>query len=46
MKVERQVWGHIPLLHITPDQEVEMALPTVVFFHGHMSAKEHNLHYA
>ena len=46
MRVQRQVWGHIPLLHITPDQGVETALPTVVFFHGHMSAKEHNLHYA
>lgn len=46
MRVERQIWGHIPLLHITPEEEVETALPTVVFFHGHMSAKEHNLHYA
>ena len=46
MRVQRQIWGHIPLLHITPDQDVEKALPTVIFFHGHMSAKEHNLHYA
>ncbi len=46
MKVERQTWGHIPLLHITPDQNEHSALPTVIFFHGHMSAKEHNLHYA
>lgn len=46
MKVQRQIWGHIPLLHITPDQDEQSELPTVVFFHGHMSAKEHNLHYA
>ena len=46
MRVQRQLWGQIPLLHITPDQDAEAALPTVVFFHGHMSAKEHNLHYA
>ena len=45
MRVERQIWGHIPLLHITPDQDAK-ALPTVIFFHGHTSAKEHNLHYA
>ncbi|AQU80040.1 MULTISPECIES: prolyl oligopeptidase family serine peptidase [Planococcus] len=46
MRVQRQIWGHIPLLHITPDQCEKVALPTVVFFHGHTSAKEHNLHYA
>lgn len=46
MRVERQLWGKIPLLHITPNQDMEAVLPTVVFFHGHMSAKEHNLHYA
>lgn len=46
MKVQRQIWGHIPLLHITPANDNQSALPTVVFFHGHMSAKEHNLHYA
>ena len=45
MRVERQVWGHIPLLNITPDQDGK-ELPTVIFFHGHTSAKEHNLHYA
>ncbi|TWT07281.1 prolyl oligopeptidase family serine peptidase [Planococcus sp. CPCC 101016] len=46
MRVERQIWGHIPLLHITPNEDIEAPLPTVIFFHGHMSAKEHNLHYA
>ena len=45
MRVERQVWGHIPLLNITPEQDAK-ELPTVIFFHGHTSAKEHNMHYA
>ncbi|WP_442956637.1 prolyl oligopeptidase family serine peptidase [Planococcus sp. PAMC 21323] len=34
------------MLHITPDEKELTPLPTVIFFHGHMSAKEHNLHYA
>lgn len=46
MRVERELWGNIPLLHVTPEEESAAVLPTVVFFHGHMSAKEHNLHYA
>ncbi|MFD1862243.1 prolyl oligopeptidase family serine peptidase [Planococcus chinensis] len=46
MRVEREVWGEIPLLHVMPDGKESERLPTVVFFHGHMSAKEHNLHYA
>lgn len=46
MKVENELWGHIPVLHITPDGHKGGALPTVIFLHGHTSAKEHNLHYA
>lgn len=46
MIVERELWGKIPLLHVMPDGRSGEQLPTVVFFHGHMSAKEHNLHYA
>lgn len=46
MKVKHEIWGEIPLLHIAPDAQFNESLPTVVFFHGHMSAKEHNLHYA
>lgn len=46
MKVENELWGHIPVLHITPESSGEGALPTVIFLHGHTSAKEHNLHYA
>lgn len=46
MIVEREMWGEIPLLHVMPDGRSSNRLPTIVFFHGHMSAKEHNLHYA
>ncbi|SDH75690.1 hypothetical protein SAMN04487975_107178 [Planococcus glaciei] len=46
MIVEREKWNNIPLLHIYPEGKKNESLPTAVFFHGHMSAKEHNLHYA
>lgn len=46
MKVEHEIWEGIPLLHAAPESRFTEPLPTVVFFHGHMSAKEHNLHYA
>lgn len=46
MKVEREVWRGIPLLHVAPERRWSEPLPTVVFFHGITSAKEHNLHYA
>lgn len=46
MNVEKELWGHIPILHITPEGYKGGTLPTVIFLHGHTSAKEHNLHYA
>ncbi len=46
MNVEKERWGHIPVLHITPEGYTGGALPTVIFLHGHTSAKEHNLHFA
>lgn len=46
MKISKERWGDIPLLHITPEGSEKQKLPTVIFLHGHMSAKEHNLHYA
>lgn len=46
MKISKERWGEIPLLHITPKGAADQKLPTVIFLHGHMSAKEHNLHYA
>ncbi|MGK7378635.1 prolyl oligopeptidase family serine peptidase [Planococcus sp. 1R117A] len=46
MIAEHEVWNEIPLLHVYPEGRKDESLPTAVFFHGHMSAKEHNLHYA
>lgn len=46
MNIIKERWGNIPLLHVTPDGKMDEKLPTVIFLHGHMSAKEHNLHYA
>lgn len=46
MKVVHEIWEGIPLLNVAAENRFTDALPTVVFFHGHMSAKEHNLHYA
>lgn len=46
MKITQEVWEGIPLLHIAPENTANQKLPTVIFLHGHMSAKEHNLHYA
>ncbi|WP_342472997.1 prolyl oligopeptidase family serine peptidase [Metasolibacillus sp. FSL H7-0170] len=45
MIVQREVWEHIPLLHVhTSEMTVEN--PTVIFIHGFGSGKEHNLHFA
>ncbi|AQQ53925.1 alpha/beta fold hydrolase [Planococcus lenghuensis] len=46
MKVIKEQWGEIPVLHTGPDAQFNEPLPTVVFLHGFTSAKEHNLHYA
>ncbi|WP_033540922.1 prolyl oligopeptidase family serine peptidase [Planococcus sp. CAU13] len=46
MKIIQEIWEGIPLLHVVPDDAEGKKLPTVIFLHGHMSAKEHNLHYA
>lgn len=46
MKIIHELWENIPLLHVVPDDAEGKKLPTVIFLHGHMSAKEHNLHYA
>lgn len=45
MLVKNEIWGNIPLLHISTDTMNEQT-PVVIFLHGFMSAKEHNLHYA
>lgn len=46
MRIQKESWEDIPLLHVFPDDAADKKLPTVIFLHGHMSAKEHNLHYA
>lgn len=43
--VQKENWGGIPLLHVY-NERMQKDAPTVVFLHGFMSAKEHNLHYA
>ncbi len=45
MLVSEEMWGEIPLLHVH-NSVMDAKTPTVLFLHGHMSAKEHNLHYA
>ena len=45
MIVTKEVWKQIPLLHIYKE-EMNENTPVVIFLHGFMSAKEHNLHYA
>ncbi len=46
MKVDQEIWGSIPLLHIYNEETVNEKSPVVIFLHGFESAKEHNLHYA
>ena len=46
MIIKEEVWKGIPLLHIVEDKFETTEIPTVIFFHGFTSAKEHNLHYA
>lgn len=43
--VQKENWGGIPLLHVY-NEKVRKDAPIVIFLHGFMSAKEHNLHYA
>lgn len=45
MIVQKEQWEGIPLLHVYKD-EMKKDAPIVIFLHGFMSAKEHNLHYA
>lgn len=45
MIVSTENWNRIPLLHIYKEDMTGDA-PVVIFLHGFLSAKEHNLHYA
>ena len=46
MRIKHEKWKGIPLLHAAPEEAFHEKLPTIIFFHGFTSAKEHNLHYA
>ncbi|MEK4384880.1 prolyl oligopeptidase family serine peptidase [Solibacillus sp. FSL W7-1464] len=43
--VDKEQWKSIPLLHVY-DETMDEKTPVVIFLHGFLSAKEHNLHYA
>lgn len=45
MIVKHEVWDDIPLLHVYAENLTEQS-PVLIFCHGFLSAKEHNLHYA
>lgn len=45
MIVKNEKWKSIPLLHVY-DESMDNETPVVIFLHGFLSAKEHNLHYA
>ena len=45
MIVNKEQWKSIPLLHVY-DETMDEQTPVVIFLHGFLSAKEHNLHYA
>ncbi|ATP39113.1 esterase [Solibacillus sp. R5-41] len=45
MIVKNEEWKAIPLLHVY-DESMDNETPVVIFLHGFLSAKEHNLHYA
>ncbi|MGN7477086.1 prolyl oligopeptidase family serine peptidase [Solibacillus silvestris] len=45
MIVKQERWKAIPLLHVY-DETMDEQTPVVIFLHGFLSAKEHNLHYA
>ncbi|MEG0471742.1 MAG: prolyl oligopeptidase family serine peptidase [Solibacillus sp.] len=45
MIVKSEEWKTIPLLHVY-DESMDNETPVVIFLHGFLSAKEHNLHYA
>lgn len=44
--VDKKKVANIPLLEVVQKELLDQAIPTVFFFHGFTSAKEHNLHYA
>lgn len=45
INVKNEEIGGIPVLHISKQELATQELPLIIFIHGFMSAKEHNLHY-
>lgn len=45
MIVQKESWANISLLHISA-AHIKKDAPVMIFLHGFMSGKEHNLHYA
>ncbi|WP_096550510.1 alpha/beta fold hydrolase [Ureibacillus thermosphaericus] len=45
MIINDELWEDIPLIHCYTEEMNEYS-PIVIFLHGFLSAKEHNLHYA
>ena len=45
MIINDELWQDIPLIHCYTEEMNEYS-PIVIFLHGFLSAKEHNLHYA
>lgn len=45
MIVQKETWAGISLLHISA-AHIQQDAPVMIFLHGFMSGKEHNLHYA
>lgn len=46
IRITKNVTHHIPYLTIVKHEDETKALPTVIYFHGFTSAKEHNLPFA
>ncbi|WP_110929068.1 alpha/beta fold hydrolase [Bacillus massiliglaciei] len=44
--IEKEYIKNIPVLHMGKQEVFGEKLPLIIFIHGFMSAKEHNLHYA
>lgn len=46
MIVEDDIWQGIPIIHCYDNEKMNEYSPVLIFLHGFLSGKEHNLHYA
>ncbi|WP_185819777.1 serine aminopeptidase domain-containing protein [Salibacterium salarium] len=46
LTIKDERFHNVPALHIYDTNEAENPLPTMIYWHGFSSAKEHNLHFA